>query len=305
MKGKITVAATLAALFGLAGAEEKSSKTCTALAMSGGGAKGAYEAGALWGLYYGAKDKSAYQYDVATGVSAGAINTAALSVYAPGDEVNMLDFLSESWQNLENKDVYKNWRGGPVRGVIDESGIFNDQPLTEFLDGVYKAHDYKLQRKVEVSCVDVNSGSYITFNETATDIVKSVVSSASIPFIFPHQYFPDRNIVCMDGGTGWNTNLVSAVRRCREQVDSDSQITVDIVMCGSSFLSEWEDKNNGYSNQIRFKEIRQYYDDLQDVYEFKQSFPEVNYRHLVMPTGKIKGGLNMINFNNATNTYAS
>lgn len=63
--------------------------------MSGGGAKGSYEAGALWGLYFTDTDKTKYQYDVVTGVSAGAINTAAVSLFAPGDEVNMLNFLTE------------------------------------------------------------------------------------------------------------------------------------------------------------------------------------------------------------------
>ena len=72
-------------------------KECKALAMSGGGAKGSYEAGALWGLYYTDTDKSKYQYDVVTGVSAGAINTAAVSLFAPGDEENMLNFLTEQW----------------------------------------------------------------------------------------------------------------------------------------------------------------------------------------------------------------
>ena len=35
----------------------------------------------------------------------------------------------------------------------------------------------------------------------------------------------------MDGGTVWNTNLVSAVERCREIVEDDSQITLDVIVC--------------------------------------------------------------------------
>jgi len=67
---------------------------CYALALSGGGSKGAYEAGVLHGMYHSAQDKSKYQYDVVTGVSAGAINTGAISLFAPGDEENMLEYLS-------------------------------------------------------------------------------------------------------------------------------------------------------------------------------------------------------------------
>ena len=35
-------------------------KKCTALAMSGGGTKGAFEAGVLWGMYHSSDDKSKF-----------------------------------------------------------------------------------------------------------------------------------------------------------------------------------------------------------------------------------------------------
>ena len=69
---------------------------CRALAMSGGSNYGAWEVGVLWGLLnYG--DPADYAWDVITGVSAGAINTGATAVFATGDELNMVDFLSETW----------------------------------------------------------------------------------------------------------------------------------------------------------------------------------------------------------------
>jgi len=52
--------------------------------MSGGGSKGAYEAGVLYGLITTDTDKAKYEYDVVTGVSAGAINTGAVSVFGKG-----------------------------------------------------------------------------------------------------------------------------------------------------------------------------------------------------------------------------
>ena len=58
--------------------------------MSGGGSKGSYEAGVLFGLVNNDQDKSKYAYDVVTGVSAGSINSVAVSLFVPGDEVNMV-----------------------------------------------------------------------------------------------------------------------------------------------------------------------------------------------------------------------
>lgn len=81
-----------------------------------------------------------------------------------------------------------------------------------------------------VSCVDVENGNYVVFNETVSNPTKAVVSSASIPFVFPHQTWPD-NVICMDGGTVWNTNLATAIQRCEELVDDHSQIIVDVIIC--------------------------------------------------------------------------
>ena len=70
--------------------KSNSTKSCKALAMSGGGSKGSYEAGVLYGLVNNDPDKTKYSYDVVTGVSAGSINTVAVSLFAPGDETNMI-----------------------------------------------------------------------------------------------------------------------------------------------------------------------------------------------------------------------
>ena len=49
-------------------------KKCRALVLAGGGSRGAWEAGVIWGLtHYG--DPTDFYWDVHTGVSAGSINT--------------------------------------------------------------------------------------------------------------------------------------------------------------------------------------------------------------------------------------
>ncbi len=58
---------------------------CRALALRGGGTKGAYEVGVLKGFvkHFLPED---YKYDVVVGVSIGAINSAILALYPPGQE---------------------------------------------------------------------------------------------------------------------------------------------------------------------------------------------------------------------------
>jgi len=76
------------------------SKVCRALCLSGGGNKGAYQAGSLYALSHQLKDQLGaedIQYDVFSGVSAGSINAFTLSFFEKGKEAEMAEFLSQYW----------------------------------------------------------------------------------------------------------------------------------------------------------------------------------------------------------------
>jgi F0F1-type ATP synthase gamma subunit len=72
----------------------------------------------------------------------------------------------------------------------------------------------------------------------------------------------------MDGGTVFNTNMVSAIERCRETA-KDEEITMDIVLCGSHELDLWQNKSNALSTYLRYHDLQKYYKGFRDVYEFK------------------------------------
>lgn len=73
---------------------------CRILSMSGGGSKGAYEAGALHSIFH--TEGVDVKYDVVSGVSVGAINSASMALFAKGDEAALGDFLLDMWMNLTN-----------------------------------------------------------------------------------------------------------------------------------------------------------------------------------------------------------
>lgn len=54
---------------------------------------------------------------------------------------------------------------------------------------------------------------------------------------------------------------------------------------------------------LRYDSIKEYYSGFSDVNVFYHAYPNVNFRHLFAPTGKMAGGLDMLNFDNATNTW--
>jgi predicted acylesterase/phospholipase RssA len=103
-----TTSLIVAAQLALANAQQL--EECKALVMSGGGSNGAWEVGVLWGLtHYG--DPADFAYDWITGVSAGAINTAALSGWPTGTEKEASEWLSYTMTTMTTADIRQSWPG--------------------------------------------------------------------------------------------------------------------------------------------------------------------------------------------------
>jgi predicted acylesterase/phospholipase RssA len=91
-----------------------------------------------------------------------------------------------------------------------------------------EGRDFK--RMLSIQSVDLKSGKIILFDERVpSDIrAKSVISSASIPFVFPPVEIEEYALV--DGGTFMNLDIGDPVERCREIGYRDEDIIVDIMM---------------------------------------------------------------------------
>jgi predicted acylesterase/phospholipase RssA len=163
---------------------------CHALVMSGGGNKGAYEAGTVYQMV-NKLPAAEVTWDVVSGVSAGALNAGGMSIFATGNEVEMADWLINLWSTIETKDIWVEWLDGGVEGFVwgmfNESGIFNDQPLYDLLTKILAESPAGIQRKMIVSTVDTVSGAYLQFDETTPreEVAQAIISSASIPAVFP------------------------------------------------------------------------------------------------------------------------
>lgn len=91
---------------------------CHALALSGGGNKGAYEAGVVYNLAH-LLAPSDVTYDVVTGVSAGAINSAGVAVFEIGKELEMSEYLVNMWGRITTETIWKPWAGGLAEGLFE------------------------------------------------------------------------------------------------------------------------------------------------------------------------------------------
>jgi len=113
-------------------AEATRAKVCRALALSGGGSNGAWEAGVLKGfLTYG--NAADFEYEVVTGVSAGGINTMAIAGWQIGREAEMTTWISDLWNSLHTSDVWVDWSTGRADGWLIMGGAVDNSPLYSFL----------------------------------------------------------------------------------------------------------------------------------------------------------------------------
>lgn len=155
----------------------------------------------------------------------------------------------------------------------------------------------KFKRKIAVSAVDIESGDYITYTEKNTrpeDMAHRMVASSSVPFIFPNQHIDGR--ILMDGGTVWNSNLESAINRCREIVDKDEDIIMDVIICDDLQLQVLNLTGNTIENYLRSWMITLYHRAVADVREQRIANPKVQYRYFFMASKGLDSPLDLLTF---------
>lgn len=125
----------------------------------------------------------------------------------------------------------------------------------------------------------------VGFDETNTiaDLTTGLCASTAVPFVFPPVNY--KNHVLMDGGVAWNLDIASAIHKCRDLVDSDDKIFLDVIDVDKA-LSEvhiWNKTGNSVQNYLRARSLRNYYERMDDQFSIQQAFPRVNYRYVIVP----------------------
>lgn len=127
--------------------------------MSGGANRGAWEVGVMWGLaHYG--NPTDFYWDVISGISAGAINTAGTAGWAPEEVLEMTEYLSDAWNGLFSEDI---WQLRPLPGALN---VFNEESLLDdsaALETIREIMSVKTDfaRRVTASAVDIGSGEFV------------------------------------------------------------------------------------------------------------------------------------------------
>lgn len=100
----------------------------------------------------------------------------------------------------------------------------------------------------------------------------------------------------MDGGTVWNTNMISAIDRCMEVVDNEEDIIMDIIICGTDKITATTKTGNTIDNYMRYWSVKNYNKGMSDIYEFKRAHPKIQYRYFFQSSGPLTWGFDEMKF---------
>jgi NTE family protein len=203
----------------------------TALVVSGGGARAAYEVGVLKALRELMPDPRRNPFPLLCGVSGGALNATSLAIAAE-DFGAGVDALESFWSELHAGDIYRadplgvavsggRWLGALSLGWLLATGpraLFDNRPLddllTKRLDFVRLEHAIANHaiHALSITCSGYTSGQCVSFFQGRADLepwqrmqwggahvslgVQHIMASMAVPFLFPavklhREYFGD------------------------------------------------------------------------------------------------------------------
>ena len=160
----------------------------TALVLSGGGAKGAFQVGAEKYL----REELGYSWDVIGGVSVGALNGSMLAM-------EKYSRLEEIWKTISSQSVYSGrfnlhtlWK--LYRGA---KSIYSNDPLASIVEK--EVEPDKIVKDLRIGTVSLNSGRYTVYGGDDPNIKKAVLASTVVPVIWPPQYVSSECQMMVDG----------------------------------------------------------------------------------------------------------
>lgn len=213
------------------------------LVLSGGGAKGAYQAGAIYGL-----TGMGRTYDVITGISVGAINGAFLAQYRRGQEFEGAKVLREMWGKIKNKDVYRKGLLWPLNVLFKES-VYDTSPLRKLLEKwIDPQKVIDSGKKLRLGATNIITGTYTVFSfpEAGPELlIDAVMASSAFPaFLTPIEI---EGSYYFDGGPRNVTPVKSAIQAGVE--------AIDVVVCSPKNIDHYQGKITAAKTAIRAVDI--------------------------------------------------
>lgn len=161
----------------------------TALILSGGGAKGAFECAAE--KY--AREVKGYSWDIIAGVSVGALNGSMLAM-------KKYDRLWEVWNTISDDQVYT---GGfnfvsTLKLLFGAKSFYDNTPLHNLLLKEYDPTAFSVD--LRVGAVSMITGEYTQFKPSDPNFIEAVLASTVMPIIWTPVDITPQYRSMVDGG---------------------------------------------------------------------------------------------------------
>lgn len=158
---------------------ERLAQERTALVLTGGGNRGAIQAGAVLALF-----ERGFRPDLIIGVSLGAINGALLSFYPSIDGVHR---MLHTWRGLDGRHLFAPgslaWRG-LAAFIFGRSAAYSNRELRDLLLERLPSHRFSDTEVPFIAvATDLATGSSVHLSDG--DLVQAVLASAAIPVHLP------------------------------------------------------------------------------------------------------------------------
>ena len=214
---------------------------CIGAAFSGGGDRGAYEAGVLKGLA-GSAPAGTLAYQIASGVSVGSIVSSGLSMFPIGQEVAAADFAVSTALGVTSEVIFKNWSnlvpfigpGGMLRGLTIESGLYDSSGERNFLKTKFPntpVDPSESYRTHSLLATDMGTGQGKTFefvgSQGTPQLIDALMASSAIQGAFPMVDID--GVHYGDGGAVSTIDVYTAVDLCRAAGFDTSNIHIDTI----------------------------------------------------------------------------
>lgn len=156
-----------------------------ALVLSGGGAKGAFQFGALRYIHEHLESGDpAFRFDIIAGVSVGALNGVMVAM-------DKHDQLEHIWHTITKDQVYKGSLSplsAVLRIIFGKKGVLSNAPLYKMLEQYVFLNDISAKCDLRLGAVSLISGEYVVLRAAEipddTNLRRAVLASTAIPVIW-------------------------------------------------------------------------------------------------------------------------
>ncbi len=161
----------------------------TALILSGGGARGAFEVGAE--KY--AREEKGYTWDIISGVSVGALNGFMLAM-------EKYQRMWELWNSLSQDQIctggFSLW--SVIKLAFGAKSFYGNGPLWKTVQ--QELDPSQIKKHLQIGTVSLITGEYVEFDHADEHLAKAILASTVMPIIWAPVDISSEHRAMVDGG---------------------------------------------------------------------------------------------------------